>query len=65
MEERLEHVEVSLADLSAVNHVECLQEHEDVEDVSEMPCLRLRLDVESICGGDSACCDSFEETTWH
>jgi len=35
MEEAFEHIGISSSDLSAVDHVEKLQENKDVEDVSE------------------------------
>jgi hypothetical protein len=36
VEEGLKHIEVSSTDLSAVDHVEHLEEHESVVDVGEM-----------------------------
>ena len=45
MEEVLEDVQVVLADLAAVDHVEYLQEDEDVEDVGKVLDLGLRSQV--------------------
>ena len=45
MEWLLKHVELALSDLSAVYHIEQLEEHKNVEDVGQVGSLRLALNV--------------------
>lgn len=63
--ERLEHVEVSGTYLAAVNHIEHLQQHENVENVGQVTGLGLRPLIKFIVVIKFVGCFSVKVAGWH